>query len=91
LVISKKDIHEAIESYPNLYEDRKGGRFIGEAVSGIPGALRNRGWRRVGRKVQDPLYLCTIGCEIREAQYIGGARPTGRFVQVVFVREWPNE
>lgn len=85
--ITKDDINKAIEKFPCQFEDRNGHRFIGETVSGVPARLRDAGWKRVSRQYSDSYHLKRIGCEIRTAQYVGGARPTGRFVEVVYARE----
>lgn len=83
--LNAESILNAIEAYPCLYEDRSGRVFIGQAVSGIAQSLRENGWKRVSNL--DERDLQSMDLEIIEAQYVGGARKTGRFVPTVFARE----
>ncbi len=75
----------AICTWPCRYQTYEGHVFIGEAVSRVPTALRNNGWRNVSRL--DAHDLRQLGLEVVKAQYVGGARPTGKFVDVVVARE----
>lgn len=68
-----------------LYEARNGTRYIGLLVSAVPTALRDSGYKRVGRI--DEFDLRDAGVLTIEAQYIGGAQPTGKFVRIVVLEE----
>lgn len=85
MAITANDVKSAIEKWPSRYETREGRIVIGDAVSRVSAALRDDGWRRVPRF--DRGDLRDLGLEIVEAQYVNGARPTGKFVAVVVVRE----
>lgn len=70
---------QAVANWP--YETRSGEVVQATPVSQIAGALREKGWRRVGRL--DRFDLRDLGLTIVEAQYVGGAHKTGRFVDCV--------
>jgi hypothetical protein len=65
------------------YETRDGRVFLGIPASQVPAALRDAGWKNVSRL--DWMDIRDMGLEIVEAQYIQGARPTGKFVYTVVI------
>lgn len=70
---------QAARNFP--YETRSGEVVKATPVSEIVSALRDKGWRNVGRL--DRYDLKDMGLTVVEAQYVGGARKTGRFVEAV--------
>lgn len=82
-MLTAKDITNSISKWPAQYETADGSRVIGEAVSKIPTILRENGWRRVSRL--DSIDLKDLGCTIVKAQYVGGVRKTGKFIDIVVV------
>ncbi len=79
------DVKSAIENWPSAYRTREGRVVIGERVKAVPKALIDVGWRNVSNV--DEWDLKKLGLEIVDAEYVSGARPTGKFVRVVVVRE----
>ena len=84
-MLTNEAVKKAIQAWPSRYRTREGRIVIGDAVSCVASALRADGWRNVGRI--DRCDLKDLGLEIVEAEYINGARPTGKFVPVVVVKE----
>lgn len=85
-MLTKQDVIDAIMKWPSRYQGYDGKIFLGQTVSGIPEALRDNRWKRVAQ-FNDPYELQKIGCVVTKAQYVGGARPTGKFVDVVVAKE----
>lgn len=78
--IEQKDIHEALRSWPCRYETRDGRIVIGNTIGGLVQELRDNKVRvRTGFSDYE---VRQLGVEVVEAQYIQGARPTGKFVKV---------
>lgn len=88
-MITVKDIHNAINKWPNVYQTKDGSLVIGDACSRISAGLRDNGWKKVPRL--DSYNLKQLGCQVVKAQYAGGARLTGRFVDVVVVRPYTGQ
>lgn len=86
-MIDKAAVYKAMTGRSFRYQTQSGRIVIGDRVSAIPGILRDAGFKRVSRDYQDPHDLARLGLEIVQAQYISGAHPTGRFVDVVVLRE----
>lgn len=78
----KNAISEAIDSYPNWYENRNGKAILAARLADIKQELRQNGWRNVSRL--DESDVEKMGFKTTEAQYIGGVRKTGRFCKVVY-------
>lgn len=63
------------------YEIRTGELIAACPVSMVPSSLREAGWRNVSQI--DAYELKQLGMKIVEAQYVGGVRKTGKFIDVV--------
>lgn len=85
-MLTADKVREAIMKWPSRYETEGGRKFLGERVSAVPAALRDAGWKNVSH-FSDRSELRALGLEIVSANYVNGARPTGRFVDVVVVKE----
>jgi hypothetical protein len=85
-MITVKDIHDAINKWPSVYQTEDGELVVGDACSRISAALRDNRWKRVPRL--DSYDLKQLGCQVVKAQYVNGARPTGKFIDVVVVRPY---
>ena len=83
-MIESQHVIRAILKWPSRYETRDGEVVIGDAVSRVPTALRDNGWKRVPRL--DKHDLKKMGLRIVQAQYVGGARPTGKYIDVVVAK-----
>jgi hypothetical protein len=83
--LTAQNIRDAIAKWPSRYRTREGREVVGDCVSRVSGALRDAGWRRVPRLEASDLRQ--LGLEIVEAEYVNGGRPTGKFVDVVVIRE----
>jgi hypothetical protein len=83
-MLTKEKVIEAINQWPCLYETREGRKIIGETVSGMPGKLRECGWKKVSSMGE--YEFKKLGLEIVEARYIGGAHPK-KFCSVIVARE----
>ena len=82
-------VKQAILQWPALYEMRDGHQFLGQSVSATPRALIDAGWKNVSRL--NEYDFKDMGLEIVDAQYVGGARPTGKFVRTIIVQPYNKE
>ena len=83
------DVHRAIALWPSLYATEEGREFRGMLVSEISKHLIESGWRNVSH-LDHTSDMREIGCEVVQAQYINGAHPTGRFVDVIVWQDRPR-
>lgn len=81
MAITAADITAAIAKRHFPYALTDGSTVSACAVSEVADALRDNGWRRVGRF--DRFDIRDLGLKVVSAQYVGGVRPTGRFIDVV--------
>lgn len=79
-------VKSAIDKFPAKYATVDGRVVVGDRVSNVASALRGAGWRNVPRL--DSYDLRKLGLEVVAAEYVGGARPTGKFIEVVVIREY---
>lgn len=89
--INKPEVLAALEKRSLMYETQQGRQVWAEAVSMIPGVLRDAGWCRVSRDYASSSHLREMGLEVVSAQYINGARPTGKFINVVVSADVPAD
>lgn len=78
-------VRQAILAWPCFYSTKDGRKFKGQTVSGTPKSLIDAKWRKVSHL--DEHDFSKMGLEIVDAQYVGGAHPTGKFVRVI-VASW---
>ncbi len=67
------------EGFP--YEDRDGCRFKAFRPDELNARLRDIGWKNTSS--MDSYWWKKLGFKIQKLQYVGGAYPTGRFIEVV--------
>lgn len=84
----KEDILRALASWPSQYETRDGKKVIGNTIGGLVQELRSKG-ARVSTGF-DHYEVSRLGVAVVEAQYIGGVRPTGKFVKVAILPDFPH-
>jgi hypothetical protein len=87
--VTMEAIREAAINRHNTsrYETRGGRVVLGFRVQETGNVLRSDGWKNVGCKFNDAYGLRRMGLEVVTAQYVNGARPTGRFIEVVVISE----
>lgn len=83
----KEDILRALASWPSRYQTRDGKTVIGNTIGGLVQELRSKGARV--SKGFDHYEVSRLGVKVVEAQYIGGVRPTGKFVKVAILPDFP--
>lgn len=84
----KEDLLRALASWPSHYQTRDGRKVIGNTIGGLVQELRSKG-ARVSTGF-DHYEVSRLGVEVVEAQYIGGVRPTGKFVKVAILPDFPG-
>lgn len=84
----KEDILRALASWPSHYQTRDGETVIGNTIGGLVQELRSKG-ARVSTGF-DHYEVSRLGVKVVEAQYIGGVRPTGKFVKVAILPDFPG-
>lgn len=83
-MMTKEHIHKAIDVWAHRYADKDGNLFIGVKLSDLKTNLRSNGWKNVSRL--DMSDVKNLGVEVVTAQYVGGARPTGKFCEIAVLK-----
>lgn len=83
-MITCENVLTACRAWYGRYELTDGTNVGAVPVSEVPARLRDAGWRSVA-KFNDRYELEALGIKVARGQYVGGARPTGKFVDVVLV------
>lgn len=86
--IEQQDILRALASWPSRYETRDGETVIGNTIGGLVQELRSKGARVSA--FFDHGDVEKLGVRIVQAQYTGGARNTGKFVNVAVLPDFPH-
>jgi hypothetical protein len=82
-------VKKALESWPCRYADRNGKEFIANRLSDVKSTMIEQGWRNVSRLDEGDMER--MGFRVIEATYTQGARPTGKYIRVVVLREVEGE
>ena len=82
------DIKQGIDKALRIgarYETKDGRMIIASRPADVTAEMITDGWKGVSK--MDAHDFRKLGYTIELAQYVGGVRKTGRFCEVVFIRE----